>query len=222
MKVTGSATLHASPDRVWAALNDPAVLVQTIPGCQRLEAVGEDAYRMTLTAGVASIKGVYTGEVRLTEQNPPDTFVLKAAGAGGPGTVGADVLVTLAESGDTTTLTYDADATVGGMIGGVGQRMLTGVAKKTAGEFFTAVDDVLTGRAGAAMTTTPPGGSAGQPAPTAAGTTDTSAGVYEAPGASAALSGSGGGFVQGALVGAAAALFGALVGGWLSGRRRPS
>ncbi|MDQ3311848.1 MAG: carbon monoxide dehydrogenase subunit G, partial [Actinomycetota bacterium] len=155
MKVTDTATLHASRDRVWAALNDPAVLVRTIPGCQRLEAIGEDAYRMTLTAGVASIKGVYTGEVRLTEQHPLDTFVLKAAGAGSPGTVGADVLVTLAESGDTTTLTYAADAVVGGMIGGVGQRMLTSVAKKTAGEFFTAVDDLLTGRSPAATASAP-------------------------------------------------------------------
>jgi carbon monoxide dehydrogenase subunit G len=220
MKVTGSATLHASRDKVWAALNDPAVLVRTIPGCQRLEAIGEDAYRMTLTAGVASIKGVYTGEVRLTEQHPLDTFVLKAAGAGGPGTVGADVLVTLAESGDTTTLTYDADAIVGGMIGGVGQRMLTGVAKKTAVEFFNAVDDLLTGKSPAA-TPAAPGAAVADPTAVSAAMPGATAGVYEdsAPGA---LSGRSCGFVQGALVGAAAALFGAVVGGWLSGRRRQS
>lgn len=221
MKVTGSATLHASRDKVWAALNDPAVLVQTIPGCQRLEAIGEDAYRMTLTAGVASIKGVYTGEVRLTEQHPLDTFVLKAAGAGGPGTVGADVLVMLAESGDTTTLTYDADAIVGGMIGGVGQRMLTGVAKKTAVEFFNAVDDLLTGKSPAA-TPAAPGAAVADPTAVPAATPGATAGVYEAPGAPGALSGRSCGFVQGALVGAAAALFGAVVGGWLSGRRRQS
>jgi carbon monoxide dehydrogenase subunit G len=221
MKVTGSATLHASRHKVWAALNDPAVLVRTIPGCQRLEAIGEDAYRMTLTAGVASIKGVYTGEVRLTEQQPLDTFVLKAAGAGGPGTVGADVLVTLEESGDTTTLTYVADAVVGGMIGGVGQRMLTGVARKTAGEFFTAVDDLLTGKSPAA-TSAAPDAAVVDSTVTSAATPGSTAEVYEAPGAAAALSGAGGGFVQGALVGASAALFGAVVGGWLSGRRRQS
>ncbi len=148
MKVSGSAVLNAPRERVWQALNDPAVLVRTIPGCQRLEAIGDDAYAMTLTAGVASIKGVYSGEVRITDQAPPDTFVLKAKGSGTPGTVSASVLVSLAASPDaTTTLTYDADAVVGGMIGGVGQRMLTGVAKKTAGEFFSGVDDVLTGKA---------------------------------------------------------------------------
>ena len=55
MKVSGDATLHAPIDKVWAALNDPAVLVRTIPGCERLELTGPDAYRMMVTAGVASI-----------------------------------------------------------------------------------------------------------------------------------------------------------------------
>ena len=148
MKITGSANLNAPVAAVWAALNDPAVLVRTIPGCERLEEVGQDRYRMTITAGVASIKGTYDGEVALADQQPPDSFVLRASGAGAPGTVQADVTVTLAPDGPDgggTLLRYDADAVVGGMVGGVGQRMLTGVAKKTAGEFFKAVDGVLTG-----------------------------------------------------------------------------
>ncbi len=218
MKVTGAATLHGSRDEVWQALNDPAVLVRTIPGCTRLEEIGPDAYRMTVAAGVASIKGVYSGEVRLTDQQPPDTFVLRAQGAGGPGTVSADVTVALSGSGDgETTLTYDADATVGGMIGGVGQRMLSGVAKKTAGEFFAAVDDVLTGKASALVSTAAGDGQAGVDG--AAGPS----GVFEAPGAGTPRHTAGGaGFLPGALVGAGAALVGAIVGGWLSGRRRDS
>lgn len=150
MKVSGDATLNYPVDAVYAALTDPAVLVRTIPGCQQLEQVGPDAYRATVTAGVASIKGTYSGDVRLSDQAEPDSFMLHAAGAGAPGTVSADVRVTLAEAdGGATRLDYDADAVVGGVIGGVGQRMLAGVAKKTAGEFFSAVDDVLTGRAAA-------------------------------------------------------------------------
>ncbi len=225
MKVSGSATLQAPREQVWTALNDPAVLVRTIPGCQRLEAIDTDAYRMTITAGVASIKGVYTGEVRLTDQQAPDRFVLKAAGSGGPGTVSADVLVTLGDEGETTTLTYDADAIVGGMIGGVGQRMLTGVAKKTAGEFFSAVDDVLTGKAPAVGDSTAVSADGRPQAGSQMPAGDTSAGsaplVFEAPGAAQALGASAGapGFLQGAVIGAAAALAGALVGGWLSGRR---
>jgi hypothetical protein len=211
MKVAGSTTLHAPRERVWQALNDPAVLVRTIPGCQRLETIGDDSYAMTVTAGVASIKGTYSGEVRLTDQQAPGSFVLKAAGSGAPGTVSADVLVRLADTDSgTTELTYDADAIVGGMIGGVGQRMLTGVAKKTAGEFFAAVDDVLTGRAEAVAA----------PAPSEPGTAPSGLparpGVYEAPAPPAAAPP---GFALGVVVGAAAALAGALVGGWLARRR---
>src|SRR3712207_6498404 len=100
------------------------------------------------SAGVASIKGVYQGDVELTDQQPPGSFVLKASGAGAPGTVSADVKVTLTGDGaGRTRRDYDADAVVGGVIGGVGQRVLSGVAKKTAGEFFQAVDGVLTGAA---------------------------------------------------------------------------
>jgi carbon monoxide dehydrogenase subunit G len=153
MKVAGQATLHAPVERVWAALNDPAVLVRTIPGCQRLAATGPDAYELTVTAGVASIKGSYAGTVRLTDLQPPNSFVLRAAGAGGPGTVSADVTVRLAERDGLTQLDYDADAVVGGVIGGVGQRMLAGVAKKLAGEFFGNVDAMLSGAAGPAPAT---------------------------------------------------------------------
>jgi carbon monoxide dehydrogenase subunit G len=147
MKVNGSAVLHAAPDAVYAALNDPAVLVRTIPGVESLVQVATDRYRMTVTAGVASVKGTYDGEVSLGDQDPPRAFTLKANGSGAPGTVDATVRVTLAEEDGATRLDYDADAVVGGMVGGVGQRMLTGVAKKMAGEFFGNVDDVLTGAA---------------------------------------------------------------------------
>jgi carbon monoxide dehydrogenase subunit G len=146
MKISGTAVLNAPGDQVWAAFNDPAVLARTIPGCQELRSVGPDAYQMTVTAGVASIKGTYEGNVALTEQNPPGFFVLKAAGAGVPGTVGADVKISLVNSATGgTELSYDADAVVGGVIGGVGQRMITGVAKKMAGQFFAAVDADIAG-----------------------------------------------------------------------------
>jgi len=214
MKVSGDATLHAPRDKVWEALNDPAVLVQTIPGCQRMETIGDDAYQMTLAAGVASIKGVYQGEVRLIDQMEPDSFTLKAAGAGAPGTVSADVKVTLAAGpADTTVLSYDADAIVGGMIGGVGQRMLSGVAKKTAGEFFTNVDAVLTG---AQVAEAPAGVAAGADQ---TGAPATQPGVFMAPAASRDR-GIRTGFPSGVVVGALAALAGAVIGGWLSSRRR--
>ncbi|MEU5879564.1 carbon monoxide dehydrogenase subunit G [Spirillospora sp. NPDC047279] len=147
MKVTGSATIAASLPRVWDALQDPSVLALTIPGCESLEALGDDRYRMTVHAGVASIKGVYVGEVALTDPDPQRSFVLRAKGQGAPGTVDATVQVRLADDGGSTRVEYDADAVVGGMVGGVGQRMLAGVAKKTAGEFFESVEKALSGPA---------------------------------------------------------------------------
>jgi carbon monoxide dehydrogenase subunit G len=146
MKITGDATLQAPVERVYEALVDPAVLVRTIPGCRQLEQVADDTYRATVLAGVGSIKGTFAGEVRLSDREAPRSFTLHASGAGGPGTVSAVARVSLADAdGGGTLLRYDADATVGGVIGGVGQRMLTGVARRTADEFFAAVDRALAG-----------------------------------------------------------------------------
>lgn len=128
---------------MWSALQNPAVLVCTIPGCERLEETGPDTYRMMVTAGVASIKGVYQGEVALSEPDAPQRFVLRARGQGAPGTVDAVVEVRLSEVEGGTRVDYDAEAVIGGMIGGVGQRMLSSVAKKTAKDFFAAVESHL-------------------------------------------------------------------------------
>jgi carbon monoxide dehydrogenase subunit G len=211
MKVAGDALLHARIDDVWKALNDPAVLVRTIPGCERLEETGRDAYRMTVNAGVASIKGCFDGEVLITEQRRPSSFVMRASGAGAPGTVSVDVVVNLDGNGDgTTRVRYDADAVVGGTVAGVGQRVLAGVAKKTAGEFFKAVDEVLTGAA-AVVIVNEPGSDAGvEPQAAAAPRT------FTRPAAAPA---SGREFTRGAVFGAAVALLGVLVGAAVARRR---
>lgn len=143
MKVSGSVSVAAPVPDVWKALRDPDVLARTIPGCERLDEVGSDTYAMTIRAGVASIKGTYAGQVTLSDPEPPHAFTFRARGQGAPGTVDATVRVRLAEADGGTRVDYDADATVGGMIGGVGQRMLASVGKRTAGEFFSAVEDAI-------------------------------------------------------------------------------
>lgn len=150
MQLNGSAGVAAPLDRVWDALQDPAVLARTIPGCRSLEETGPGTYRMTVTAGVASIQGTYVGQVELAEPDPPRSFVLRARGQGAPGTVDATVRVRLSDGDGATRIDYDAEAVVGGMVGGVGQRMLGSVAKRTAGEFFAAVERDLTAPAPAA------------------------------------------------------------------------
>lgn len=216
MKVTGTATLNAPREAVWSALQDPAVLVRTIPGCTQLEATGDNAYRMTLTAGVASIKGTYLGEVRLGEHDAPNAYTLIASGQGAPGTVQAQARVMLSDDGGRTLLRYDADAVVGGMIGGVGQRVLAGVAKKTAGEFFSAIDRYLTDGP-AALAAAPGGGEVPSPRAPGAGEPVAPLAVFRAP--QPAVAAGGKEFIRGAAFGALVALAGVVVGA-LVGRRR--
>lgn len=196
MKVSGEATLHAPIGQVWQALGDPAVLARTVPGCERLEVTGPGTYLMTVTTAVASTTGTYSGTVRVHESQQPSSFAMSARAAGAPGTIGADVQVRLSEVDGSTLLRYDADAVVGGMIGGVGQRLLTSVLRRSAGEFFAAVDDVLTGEAAAGAVAESPDGFAASSPPAGAG------------------------FLRGATVGAALALAGFAAGAvW---RRRGS
>ena len=239
MKVTGGATLNAPIEAVWTALNDPAVLVRTIPGCERLEATGADSYRLTITTGMAAVRGTYTGEVSLADQQPPGSFTLRASGTGGPGTISTDVRVQLATAQNGSTwLSYEADAVVGGVIAGVGQRMLAGVAKRMAEQFFGSVDDLLAAvpgpagtLVGASQSVAPAGAGqarAGQVAVSQAGVSQAGVsqagvsqaepGVFVAPPRAGSRTGSGPGFAAGALAGAAIALGGVLIGAVL-GRR---
>jgi len=143
VNLDGSAVLSAAPEQVWAVITDPAVLARTIPGCESLQQVGEDSYTMVVSAGVGAIRGKYAGEVRLSDLSFPKSYVMHASGSGGPGSVRATVQIKLLPSASGTELTYSADAVVGGAVAGVGQRMITGVAKRMAGQFFSAVDKEL-------------------------------------------------------------------------------
>ena len=209
MRIAGENVLHAPVSQAWDALLDPAVLVATIPGCERLVATGENSYDMTVTAGVASIKGTYAGTCVLSDLSEPSSLVMKLDGAGAPGTIGATVNVAFSSLDDgTTQVAWDADAVVGGMIGGVGQRMLTSVSKRMAGEFFGNVDRALSGTLPAAVAA--PGAS--PVGPPVAGQ------VFTAPPSPSAIS-SQSDFVKGIAVGAGLVLLG-VVAGSLFGRRR--
>jgi hypothetical protein len=166
VNLDGSAVLHADPDKVWSVITDPSVLARTIPGCESLEQVGDDEYKMQVAVGVGAIRGSYAGEVRLSDQQRPSSYVMHASGAGAPGNVRATVTINLSPTSEGTALTYSADAVVGGPVAGVGQRMMTGVAKRMAGQFFKAIDDELTG-AVVPIAAAPSAGAAVEAAPAA-------------------------------------------------------
>jgi carbon monoxide dehydrogenase subunit G len=204
MKISGADTIDFPVATVWDALLDPQVLVSTIPGCERLEATGENAYAMTVTAGVASIRGTYSGTCTLSDLEPHQSLVMTLQGSGAPGTIGAtvDVRFEEVEQGGTR-ISYEADAVVGGMVGGVGQRMLTSVSKRMANEFFTNVASSI------ASPRTPADG-----AETAA-----AQGVFTAPPRASAIT-SQDDFIKGVAVGAGLVLLGVAAGTALAGRRR--
>jgi carbon monoxide dehydrogenase subunit G len=210
MKITGQNTIPYPAEQVWDALLDPAVLVRTIPGCERLETTGDNAYAMTVTAGVAAIRGTYDGTCTLADLKPHESLVMRLQGAGAPGTIDATVNVAFAPDGDgdgATRVTYDADAVVGGMVGGVGQRMLGSVSKRMAGEFFGNVAGAIGGGPAAAP-------SAGAPA--TAGSAGEVGQVFTAPARPASSQQD---FLKGIAVGAGLVLLGVVAGG-LFGRRR--
>jgi len=207
MKISGSNVVAQPVDKVWDAILDPRVLVATIPGCSRLEETGDHQYAMTVTAGVAAIKGTYSGSCSLSDLKEHESLVMKLQGAGAPGTVDASVDVAFDDLGaEGTRISYEADAVVGGMVGGVGQRMLSSVSKRMAGEFF--------GNVGAAISSP----ASGEPVETTAGTASSAPGVFTAPPKAGGIS-SQDDFLKGIVVGAGLVLLG-VVAGSIFGRRR--
>jgi carbon monoxide dehydrogenase subunit G len=147
MKIEGSHEIPVPRAAVWKAFLDPEILRQAIPGCERLEAVGEDEYKATMKIGVGAVKGTFEGKVKLQDKVPPESYRMAVDGSGGPGFVRGNTLITLIDIEGGTRVSYSADVQIGGLIAGVGQRMLGGVSKMMADKFFTAMGDLLQPRA---------------------------------------------------------------------------
>jgi len=147
MKLEGSYEVKAPREKVWSAFLDPETLRKAIPGCEKLEMVGPDEYKATMKIGVAAVKGTFEGKVRLSDKKPSDSYRLAAEGSGGPGFVRADTLISLADIDGGTRVSYSADVQVGGLIAGVGQRMLGGVSKMMADQFFGRMSQLLQAQA---------------------------------------------------------------------------
>ena len=143
MKLEGSYDVPVPRQRVWDAFLDPDVLKQAIPGCEKLEALGNDEFKATMKVGIAAVKGTFEGKVRLMDKNPPDSYRMAVEGSGGPGFVRGETVITLSDIPGGTKVSYTADVQVGGLIAGVGQRMLGGVSKMMADQFFNKMSQLL-------------------------------------------------------------------------------
>ena len=137
MKISGTYTLPLSQERAYQVMQDPEVLARAIPGCENLERVGPDEYRMKMKMALASLSGAFEGKVRITEQTPPNSFRLVVEGTGRIGFVKGDGLLKLTPTdGGGTEVAYEGEAQVGGTIAAVGQRLIDGTAKTMIKKFF--------------------------------------------------------------------------------------
>jgi carbon monoxide dehydrogenase subunit G len=138
MTMTGEVQLPANRQAVWEKLNDPQVLKSCIPGCEQLDKTSETEFQAIATIKVGPVKARWKGKVRLSDLDPPNSYRISGEGEGGvAGFAKGGAKVSLADSdGGGTLLTYDVEAQIGGKLAQLGQRLISGAAKKTADDFF--------------------------------------------------------------------------------------
>jgi len=148
VKISGSYTLPVAPERAYELLQDPAILARAIPGCESLEKIGPDEYRMKMKVLVAALSGEVQGKVRIADQAPPTSFRLVVEGSGRVGFLKGDGLLKLSPFAaarvpsaappetPSTMVSYEGDAQVGGTMAAVGQRLVDGTAKMMIKKFF--------------------------------------------------------------------------------------
>ena len=138
MTMTGEVTLPADRPRVWAMLNDPEVLKAAIPGCQSLEKTSDTSFAAVVKIKIGPVGASFKGKVQLADIDPPNGYTISGEGEGGiAGFANGGAKVQLSDApGGGTLLKYDVQANVGGKIAQLGSRLIDGVAKKLADQFF--------------------------------------------------------------------------------------
>src|SRR5258706_4964060 len=146
VKISGSHTIDAPQEQVWAALNDMEVLARIDPGCERLEQTGENEFEGTVKIGIQAIKGTYSGRIRLEDIQPPHHYKLVASGRSANGVVDGAGTVDLSEEDGKTVLKYNGDAQIGGMLASVGQRLIEGASKQMINQSIKALIEQIAQR----------------------------------------------------------------------------
>lgn len=140
MKIEGSYTIQSPRAQLWKLMIDPEVIARCVPGCESLVANDDGSYKVTLKAGVGSIKGLFTGAIRLDDLRAPEHYRMIVDGKGAPGFLKGDGALDLVEQGAETVVNFAGDVSVGGTLASVGQRMIQSTAKLMAGQFFAALE----------------------------------------------------------------------------------
>jgi hypothetical protein len=136
LKINGSSLVALPPEKAYEMMQDPVVLARCMPGCEALEKIGEDEYKMKMKMALASLSGAFEGKVKITDQSPPTSFRLLVEGNGKIGFMKGEGLLKLTPQGEATEVTYEGDVQVGGTMAAVGQRLIDGTAKMMIKRFF--------------------------------------------------------------------------------------
>jgi carbon monoxide dehydrogenase subunit G len=144
MQLSGDYTFDATPEAVYKLMLDPDTLMTCLPGCERLELVGEDEYEATMTIGVAMIKGKYEGRVKISEKQEPSSFRMLVEGKGAQGQVSGEGLIQLSPGENGTVLNWSGDAQVRGTLARIGSRVIQPAAKMIVGQFFKCLEKTAT------------------------------------------------------------------------------
>lgn len=144
MDMQGSRQLAVTQQQAWDALNDPEVLKVCIPGCEKIEATGENQYAVTNAIKIGPVAARFNGKIKLTDIDAPNGYSLLFDGqAGAAGFGKGTAKVSLTPQGEGCELAYSVNAQVGGKIAQVGQRLIDGVAKSMAEDFFKRFDEEM-------------------------------------------------------------------------------
>lgn len=147
MEMTGEQLIPLAQDETWRALNDTEVLKACIPGCESMEQVSDDTYQLVMTAKVGPVSAKFKGKMNLSNVVPPETYTIVFEGQGGvAGFAKGQATVNLSPEEGSTRLRYTAKATIGGKLAQVGARLINGVAKKMADQFFANFNQHASGR----------------------------------------------------------------------------
>jgi uncharacterized protein len=140
LDIGGNEAIPATVDQLWVALNDPKVLTRCVPGCKSMTEIGPDAYKVDMQLRVAAVGGSFEGEISLSDKQAPTTCSIKVSGAGTLGHGNGTARFEIEPDGENAArLIYKGTGEIGGLVAGVGQRVLASVSKHLIGRFFVAL-----------------------------------------------------------------------------------
>jgi carbon monoxide dehydrogenase subunit G len=164
MEILGQQLIAAPRQRVWDALNDPVILKASLPGCESVERVTPDEFRVVIKTAIGPLKARFQGSLKIAEASPPESCVMQFEGQGGAVGFGKGTsTVTLKEVPEGTELSYEAKAQIGGKLAQVGSRLIDSVAKKMADDFFKAFQNELSPQDNKASATEAPASASAAP-----------------------------------------------------------